>query len=206
MRRAAVPRSWRTRCITTCRARSVTCSLRQRLRSVWVATVSSAWLVDPLSSLILCTDAIAKLETERKPRPNEDRAAAPYAQGAKHHHGMSSPPTQVVPNTYHSPDFSAFCHTSPAPLPLTHLLFRASSSNLPSSAPTASSSRPSRPKSRPSTTAALLFPGAASETSPTTSKRDSSHARREVRGQRINFGTGARERQSLMCEVRWKGK
>ena len=104
----------------------------------------------------------------------------------------------TVPITYH-----ISVHPLPAIiLPLTCLLFRASSSSLPFSAPTANSSQPFHPKLRPSRTVALLFPGAALETSLTTSRRDSSRERREVQGQRTNSGAGASGRQSLICKAR----
>lgn len=77
-----------------------------------MVTASSAWLVDLLPSLILCTDTIAHLETERKPRPDEDRAAAPQSQDAKRYHGTSSP-THTAPNTYHISDLFNFHQSSP---------------------------------------------------------------------------------------------
>ena len=107
----------------------------------------------------------------------------------------------LLPTFCPSPIISQIYPLSSISLPLMRLLFRVSSLNLLSSAPTANSSRPSRPKSQPSTMAASSYPGAALETSLTTSKRDSSHGRREVRVPRINFGAGVRERQSLICEV-----
>ena len=44
---------------------------------------------------------MAKLGTEREPRPDEDRAAAPYAQDTRNYHGMSALLTGLVPNTHH---------------------------------------------------------------------------------------------------------